>query len=180
MELWIQIYSELLRDWFVWAFPPDAPGGPCKVSASSVIGKLLIAYAKPVIQPEPKPEGITLNVVLPEYGNTTSMLKNHYLSISKAQSERLNFALRAEFDLDFRCYYRRGLELGIPKKDIVEAFILSRHLADLSFDTLHKRIYRRDINALNSLSKKLLNKLYSIDRAIDLTGLEYDKNHYRD
>lgn len=178
MEMWISIETELLRDWFVWAFPPKIKGGPCQVSSISSIGKLMVAYATTASTPQPKPEvGYVIEVKLPSMGNITRSLENHYLFINKSQTQRLNLALRAEFDLDFRGYYRRGLEMDIPKKDIVQAYILSRHLSDLSFDTLHKRIYRRDIKALGALAKKLTQSLYQIDRAIDLTGLDYDKNH---
>ena len=86
---------------------------------------------------------------------------------------QLNKALQAVFDLDFMGYYRKGQAAEFAKKDIVEAFVVSRKLVSADYvEALNKRAYRRQQRAAASLVKKLLRKSYYIDESIDDSGLK--------
>lgn len=90
----------------------------------------------------------------------------------------LNMAINAFFDIEFKQYYLAGYELGVQKKDIVTAFIVSRGLFSTDyFDALHKRIYRQSQQTLDKLVKKLINKVDYINSSININGLKDDQNH---
>ena len=81
-------------------------------------------------------------------------------------------------DIEFKQYYLAGYELGVQKKDIVTAFIVSRGLFSTDyFDALHKRIYRQSQQTLDKLVKKLINKVDYINSSININGLKDDQNH---
>ena len=105
----------------------------------------------------------------------TKPLIGKWLWYPPADTAALNMALKAVFDIDFNMYYLRGIEMGHQKKDIVTAFIVSRGLFSTDcFDSLHKRVYRRSQQLLDSLTKQLIRKAYYINSTINLKGLNDD------
>lgn len=126
--------------------------------------------------PEVEGERI-LNLELPSDAATAAM-RNKFLYYDRYDMAALNMAVSACFDIEFKQYYLKGFDLGIQKKDIVTAFIVSRGLFSTDkFDTLHKRIYRRAQQTLDRLVDKLLQRVYYFDRSINLKGLKDDQNH---
>ena len=168
--------TRMLADYLGYLFRPDRDG-VLQVSVTSSTGKLLLALAKCSDGPmELSGDGVVC-LALPEHH--LSSLKNRFLYYTKEDTVRLNLALRAEFDLDFEGYFRKGEALGIQKKDIIDAFIFSRGLTtetdpetlQKTHATLHKRIYRRQLNNLEHVRKKLIRKAYYINESINTSGL---------
>lgn len=163
--------NALLADFLIYLFPPDEKDGPLKVSSTCAAGALLIALAEPSAFPV-EPEGAhRVRLDLPWVRNATSAIHSKWVAYSKSSTARINLALQAEFDLDFAGYYRKGEELGIRKRDIIDAFIFSRGLSPGTYDALHKRVYRREQKNQDDLRRKLLRKAYYINESIDYSGL---------
>lgn len=174
----LKVDSRLNADFLRWLYPAADDDKSLKVS-SDIFGKLLISHCKTASLPHDEPAGEwTFTLLLPR-NQATQTLENKWLYYSPSDTAALNMALSAFFDLDFRSYYLRGVELGIRKKDIIEAYIVSRNLFSTDcFDALHKRIYRRTQATMAKLTEKLVRKAYYINESIDYKGLEqYDKNH---
>lgn len=177
MTISFQADTRILADYLGYLFPPDKDG-VLQVSVTSSTGKLLLAFAKCSQGPVPCTGPDVVRLALPAHH--LSSLNNRFLYYTKEDMIRLNLALRAEFDLDFEAYFRRGEALGIQKKDIIDAFIFSRKLTteadpdtlQKTHATLHKRIYRKQLNDLEDTRRKLLRKAYYINESINTTGLE--------
>ena len=112
---------------------------------------------------------------IPWCRNATTSLTNHYVSFSKEAAARINLALKAEFDLDFAGYYRKGEDLQMRKMDIIEAYIFSRTLAPENYDAMHKRVYRNQQRAQEKVRQRLLRKAYYLNEAINFDGLTPEK-----
>lgn len=169
--------SRLLADYLRYLFPPDG-NGVLEVTETSSTGKLMLAFAKCSQEPVQVTGQHVVRLALPHYN--MSSLKNRFLYYAKDDITRINLALRAEFDLDFEAYFRRGEALDIQKKDIIDAFIFSRKLTSeedpdtlqQTYATLHKRVYRKQLKDLEDIRRKLLRKAYYINESINTTGLE--------
>ncbi len=171
MTVTLRVDSQMLIDYLHYLFPEEEYG--LKVSSDTIMGKLIISHCREAPAPIfPPSDDRLVTFVLPKCRSTQS-LDNKFLFFSSGDETQLNLALRALFEWDLMAYYHRGEELNFPKKDIVEGFIFSRKLFSKDcFDTLHKRIYRRQQEQLNRLSNKLRRKLYYIDETMDISGLK--------
>ena len=178
MTIFFRPDSQILADYLGYMFHRNETTGALKVSTVRPVGKLLTVLASPAERAAAAGEGDIL-LELPQYHNATSSLQDKWLVYSKNDLERINLALRAEFDLDFEGYYRAGEALGLQKKDIIDGFIFSRNLTtELEADTierthatLHKRVYRDQLYNMEQIRKRLLRKAYYINSKIDKTGL---------
>lgn len=176
----LKVDSPMLADYLAWLFPPSEEGGPLKVTAGNSMGRLLVAHCHVNDSPgdTPRPilgsRSVIVSLDLPNDA-ATKPLCGKWLWYPPADTAALNMAIRAIFDIEFNRYYLKGRELGYQKKDIVTAFIVSRNLFSTDcFDSLHKRVYRRSQQTLESLKGKLLRKAHYIDSCIDITGLKDD------
>lgn len=167
----INVDSQMLADFLRYLFPPSEGSEACRISVSRPVGALMVAFARPALMPYPVSGDHLVHLDIPRYDNATSSLTNHYVYFTKEAAARINLALKAEFDLDFAGYYRKGEELGFRKMDIVEAYIFSRHLAPEDYDALHKRSYRNQQRAQERIKQRLLRKAYYINESINYDGL---------
>ncbi|MFR5936281.1 MAG: hypothetical protein ACLUGU_12170 [Alistipes shahii] len=72
-----------------------------------------------------------------------------YVFFTEADTKRLNMILDALFNIDLDTYYLQGIQAGMPKRDIIEAFVVSRHLVSADYaETLGKRAYRTSLAAI--------------------------------
>lgn len=174
-EVDLSIETLMLADYFRWLFPAEATDGRCRITITHPTGALMTALAQPAAL-RVKPDGANiLHCQLPQLhrrGNFDQ--ENHWLFYDQSSTRKINLALRAEFDLEFAGYYRRGEQLGMRKMDIIDAFIFSRGLAAENFDALSKRTYRAQVRDQERIRKKLLRRSYYINESIDYTGL-FDK-----
>ena len=172
----IKVDSQMLADFLRYIFPPVNGSEYCRVSASRPVGALMVAYAQPSVMPCPVSGDHLVHLDIPWCRNATTSLTNHYVFFSKEASARINLALKAELDLDFAGYYRKGEELGMRKMDIVEAYIFSRRLAPENYDALHKRVYRNQQRVQERIRLRLLRKAYYLNESINFDGLTSDKS----
>ena len=57
--------------------------------------------------------------------------------------------LDALFNIDLDTYYLQGIQAGMPKRDIIEAFVISRHLGSADYaETIGKRAYRSSLSTI--------------------------------
>ena len=111
LEVKLQVSSALMADYMAYLFPADGEG-QLKVSAGSALGRLLVAHCRPAAFPPPEPEGgNVVSLVLPN-DEATKPLWGKFLHYTPSSAAALNMALSAVFDIDFRLYYARLLELA--------------------------------------------------------------------
>ncbi len=171
LDVMFRVDSQLLADYFSYLFPVSGDGLR-KVSTSSGMGKLLVAHCRPSDSPVPEPAGGTVFKIELPNDTATKPLIDRFLYYPPASLSALNKALSAFFDLDFTAYYLKGERMGIQKKDVVSAFIVSRGLFTVDcYDALHKRAYRHSCQTYEAIQRRLLRKAYYIDETIDTKGL---------
>lgn len=165
----IHIPDPIEASYVSYLFPKNKDTGRCQVKCSQIVGRLLVALASPD-QPKPREHaGAAILVELPksfglkEYGDTE-------LYYSEDDEFRIREAVSAMFDLDFFRYYMKGMEYGYEKRETIEMFIISRGLLeDEPFERLHKRVYRRELRAMQARREQLLRKAkYFFDERNDL------------
>lgn len=167
----ISVESQMYADYLRYLFPPEKEGGSCVVSTTHPTGALMVAFAKASDMPVEATGDHLVQVDIPWYRNATSSIENHFIYFDKSATARINLALKAEFELEFAGYIRRGEECGMRKMDIIEAFIFTRGLTPENYDALHKRTYRKAQRNQERLKQKLLRKAYYINEQIDYKGL---------
>lgn len=165
--------SQLLADYCRYIFPPAGgeENGVCRVTATRPTGQLIIAFASPSAFPVQTSGEHLVELDIPWNRNATSSLQDHWVTLDKGAMAKINLALKAEFELEFAGYYRRGEALGMRKMDIIDAFIFSRRLAPDNYDALHKRVYRSQQRNQERIRQRLLRKAYYLNESIDYTGL---------
>lgn len=177
LDVKLKVDSPMMADYLAYLFPPESEGGPLKVYARNSVGRLLVAHCKVSELPVDLPGDGYVSLSLPNDEATKPMI-DRFLYYDRHDTAALNMAIAAWFDLEFRQYYLTGLEIGVRKKDIVTAFIVTRGLFSTDgFDALHKRIYRREQRNLDKMVKSLVNKADYIDRNINIKGLNDDQNY---
>lgn len=134
-------------DFLRYLFPVDPSTGHFKVTSNNLVGEVATYLAQPVLYPvEPLPEeGKTLCIFdLPAVAGLSDC-RNKWMHYTRAAMIRINHILKGYFELDFFRYYMKGLQYGYEKQEIVETYVISRNLTTGEpFDTLHKRVYRKE------------------------------------
>ncbi len=159
----LTLESNLLRDYLGYLFEKSSRDEYI-VTARNDFGKLLIAHLKAADrEPTTKSSCRTVTLQLPSNGATLNF-NNKYVYYSSQSISQLNNALTAIFNMDFWRYSLQGKSMKLRKEEMIEAFICSRKLlSDEFFESLHKRAYRKDIERLKLLTKKLKRRYYYID-----------------
>lgn len=172
MTVFFKAENALLTDYIHYLFPPEGKGGPCVVRSTHLFGQLLISHCRESGLPVSLPEGEHIIQLRFPRSNATQSLADKFLWFSAGDMQRLNMALKACFDIDLNSYYLKAEGLGFAKKDIIDAFIVSRGLVECDpSDAIHKRIYRKEQAKREKISKMLLRKVYYINEALDTSGL---------
>ena len=155
--------SNLLRDYLGYLFEKSSRDEYI-VTARNDFGKLLIAHLKAADrEPTTKSSCRTVTLQLPS-NDATLNFNNKYVYYTEQSTHQLNKALSAIFNMDFWMHCIQGRSVDLRKDEMVESFILSRRLfsQDL-FETLHKRAYRKDLETLKLLNKKLTKRYYYLE-----------------
>lgn len=154
--MYIRIRKRIILDFLGYLFERDS-AGCIVVNRRIAVGKFIHAMVEYSFKPVSHQQSDTL-FVMPRTSRSTAMGK--YMFVSAENNEKFNDYIEAYFDLDFDRYWIHGLLLGIPKQDIIYAYIKSRKLCDdLSIEeTLKKRMYRKTARQQQTLHKKLMNK----------------------
>ncbi|MDD7234421.1 MAG: hypothetical protein PUH35_02885 [Bacteroidales bacterium] len=173
MLIKLKFDSGLKLSYFGYLFPRLPGEDIYKVSTREPMGSLLVAHILTTDRPPEPPDGELVAVLDIPLNAATQNLANKFIYYSQASTAALMMALGATFDIDFAGYYRKGTNLGYGRRDIVEAFILSRNLVQIdNRDTLYKRIYRSNRLQMKEVTKRLLRRCYYLDECIDLSGLK--------
>ena len=168
------VKNKLMADFLRYLFE-ELPSGALKVTQQNNLGRQLVAYVSRSLVPMPSPSkgknGIIFNLSLPN-SRDLRVLDNHFLYYTEDSLLFLEKVLKAEFENDFRGYIRAGKQRDMKVSDIVEAYIISRHLSDPNaFDTLKKREYRLAIEDLKEKKNYLFRKAYYLEECISTDGL---------
>lgn len=169
MIVLIDIKKPMLRDYLNYLFAYE--GEAFSVFRNNTFGKALCAKVRKSDLPVRHQESDqTVRIRLPHSKSIRSH-KNHFLYYSTEDQLQLNDLLDVLFTIDFESYYHLGLSLGMMQKEVIQQFILSRKLVGMigDIETLKKRQYRREKNALEKLQNHLLQKIYYRDRVIKRT-----------
>lgn len=157
--------NKVLFNYLIYLFPPN-PSGTLRVTIKNDFGRLVVALVSrsPDEVPLEKNE-FTVNLRLPK-NTLTKNAELCYLYFTDQNQARLNLLLDALFNLDLNTYYQKGCKRNIPKRDIIEAFVVSRRLfVDDFAETLGKRIYREQLHDFRDLITSLYEKArYNNDR----------------
>ncbi len=171
MQVTLKLDSQLLLDFFKFLFP--IKDGVCRITTTKPLGGQLIYYVRTSTKRIDVKGQYLVNIELPKSGSTTAYLENKWLYYTVNEMRLLNIALKDLFNIDFAAYYHRGEELGYKKKEIIDAYILSRGLYTIDpYDALSKRLYRKQQKDLKAKQSYLLRKAYYIQETIDLTLLK--------
>lgn len=170
MTVQFKVEGQMYADFLKYLFPLQK-NDTLKVSISHGLGVLFAAFAKESLIQMPPPIGeIVCSLNLPEC-KATQTLQNRWLYFDKHSTYLLNKALKEYFVLDFSAYIRLGEGIH-KKKDIVEAYILSRQLINTdNFENLNKKAYRRELIKINILVKVLVRKGKYINESINRSGI---------
>lgn len=172
MTVYLPVNEALLTDYLKYLFPTEKGSSCLKVSGACSFGKLLIANITTSGHPVSVPEGDNVIKLHIPKQDCTQDLADKFLYFTKGSVCRLNAALKAVFDMDFHDYYQRGIDKGYQKKDIIDAFIISRKLCSVDpGDALHKRTYRHEQKKRLSRARYLARKANYIQESLDISGL---------
>lgn len=180
MLIKLKFDTKLRLDYLGFLFPRIPGEDVYKVSTREPIGELLCARVRESWRPVAEPAGELVATLDLPLNPATRNVVNKFIYYSQADTVALMMAFSATFDLDFAGYYRKGESLGYGRKEIVEAFIISRNLVEVDCsDTLYKRVYRTSQRQMKSLTQRLLRRCYYLDESINLKGLKDDTNNQR-
>ncbi|WP_299222217.1 hypothetical protein [uncultured Alistipes sp.] len=148
MEIKFRVSDQLALDYLRYLFNAPAPE-PIRLSLASDFGRMAIGLYKtsdtPIDQSE---DDRTVTLVLPRH-QTTAAAMTRYIYFTEADTKRLNMILDALFNIDLDTYYLQGIQAGMPKRDVIEGFVLSRRLVSADYaGTLSKRVYRTSLSAI--------------------------------
>lgn len=169
MIVLIDIKKPMLREYLHSQFAYESEA--FSVFRHNTFGKALCAMVSKSDLPVKHPQSDqTVRIRLP---NTKSIRshRNHFLYYTTEDQLKLNDMLDAFFDIDFESYYQAGIRLGMMQKDVIHNFIVQRKLVSMigEVETLKKRQYRKEKNAIEKVANHLLQKIHYRDRIIKST-----------
>ncbi len=145
MEIKFRANSPLMLDYLRHLFNAE-PDEPIRISLANDFGRMAVGLYKSSATPvEQIDDDLTATLVLPRHP-TTKSAQFRYVFFTDTDNKRLNLILDALFNIDLDTYYLQGIQAGMPKRDIIEAFIVSRGLVTKDYtETLNKRAYRTSL-----------------------------------
>lgn len=158
MEIKFRAHDQLSIDYLRYLFDAE-PDGPIRISLTNDFGRMVVGLYKVSDIPEDhEDDPLTVTLLLPRH-QTTSAAMTRYIHFTKADTKRLNMILDALFNIDLDTYYLQGIQAGMPKRDIIEGFVISRRLVSTDYaDTLNKRTYRTSLAAIRRKADLLYQK----------------------
>ncbi|MDR0874216.1 MAG: hypothetical protein LBN27_12250 [Prevotellaceae bacterium] len=157
MEIKLNIRNEYLFHYLEYLF--EKRDDRFVVSQTSDFGRLLCSHFKRSAFPVPYQAGqYCANFILPKSLNIASNAERYYIYFDSFDTQRLNNALLAESNIDFKQYYLTGKAQGFMQKDIINAYIISRNLVDIKNDRIKKRVFREEEKNLEKIRNILQNK----------------------
>ena len=165
MEIILNLRNAYLRKYIEYIF--EQQDDKFIVSRTSDFGRLCVAHVSRSSGPvNVKKNEFSVTLILPKSNNLPHLSESFYLYYTKFDTHRLNDALLAESNLDFKTYYVTGIECGFMQKDIINSYIDSRRLFADNFDALKKRSYRSAQDSLEKMRRYLSNKIEIMNKKI--------------
>lgn len=161
----LNVKNKVLFNYLAYLFH-RAPDGAFQVTMKNDFGRLVVAFVRrssvPIVIEESE---YSVCLRLPRNTLTQSAEYSH-LYFTAQDAARLNVLLDTIFDLDLNAYYQKGCKKKIQKREIIEAFVVSRKLFIDDFaETIGKRIYREQLKEFRDLVTALYDKArYTNDR----------------
>ncbi len=148
MEIKFRANNTLLLDYLRHLFGAEK-AGPIRLSLTNDFGRMVVGLYKTSDKPVDRVDDeLTVTLVMPRH-QTTCAAVTRYIYFTDADIKRLNLILDALFNIDLDTYYLQGIQAGMPKRDIIEAFVISRHLVSTDYaETLGKRAYRSSLTTI--------------------------------
>jgi len=166
MIVLIDIKKPMIREYLHSQFAYEADA--FSVFRHNTFGKALCAMvSKSDLPVKHEQSDKTIRIRLP---NTKSIRshRNHFLYYTNEDQLKLNDLIESLFEIDFESYYQAGIRWGMMQKDVIHNFIIQRKLVSMIGDveTLKKRQYRKEKNAIEKVTNHLLQKIHYRDRLI--------------
>ena len=145
MEIKFRANNRLALDYLRHLFKAEQTG-PIRISLANDFGRMVVGLYKMSDEPaDPPADDLTVTLILPRH-QTTHATQFRYAFLTAADTKRLNLILDALFNIDLDTYFVQGIQAGMPKRDIIEAFVISRNLVSSDYaETLGKRAYRTSL-----------------------------------
>ena len=156
-----EIYVEegLLLDFFRFLFPQSPENGHYQVTSTNLVGEMMTHLAQPTVLPVTLGVETGMQICVLDIPSVDGLPRGGWLQYSRSNILRINHILNAYFDLDFYRYYMKGIQYGYEKQETVESYVISRNLAaGEPFDTLHKRVYRKQMDIMKQRVTQLQRK----------------------
>ena len=164
MEVLITIKDSILRSYLGGLFERRDDG--YAVNTDTITGAVICSLVSAADYPRMEVSDATsVRFYLPHSRYTDSM-RNRYLYVTREAEAKINLVLRKEFDVNFTSFLTESRIQGFRLKDIISIFIVKNNMDifDGDIETLKKRYYRKEIQDLKNLEKKLRQKAYSISK----------------
>ena len=146
-------------DYFRYLFPRDGSTGHYRLTSANIVGSILTYAAQPSLVPVQLPPVKGKCICTVDIPMVDALSRNQWMQYSKNDMLKINQILSSCFDLDFYRYYMKGVQYGYEKKDIVETYVISRNLVTGEpFDTLHKRVFRKEMDIMKRKVAQLKRK----------------------
>ena len=168
MEIKLNIRNEYLYMYLGYIFR-KTPDDKFIVSRATDLGRICCAYVKYTDTPCLLPDAeFTATLILPKSCNIPDRAERFYTHFDSFDTDRINDAIYAESNYDFRAFYHTGRTLGYRQKEIISAYIQTRGLhTDTGPDTLKKKAYRFELEKQKKLSIALVNKAKYITKQVE-------------
>lgn len=152
------VKNKVLFNYLAYLFHRN-PNGSFRVTMKNDFGRLVVALVRRTPDELPIEGGeFTASLLLPK-NSLTKNAELSYLYFTAQDTARLNVLLDTIFNLDLNAYYQKGCRRKIQKREIIEAFVVSRRLFIDDFaETIGKRIYREQLKEFSYLVTALYDK----------------------
>ena len=169
MEVRIKIKDPVLRSYLSGLFEKRNDGFAVDMDSftGTVICSLVSVSDYPVFEQE-DPDAVLFYLPRSRY---TDSLRNKCLYVTPEAQAKINAVLKKEFETNFMSFCTESRIQGFKLRDIIVMFIEENGLEifDGNIETLKKRYYRRELDLLGKVEKKMRLRAYSTARRIRQT-----------
>lgn len=173
MTVKIRIKDDLLRCFLGALFEKRRDG--FLINPNTLTGAAIGALVRTADYP-PREQGddsaVTFYLPKSHYNDS---LRNKYLYLPPGAETKVNACLRQEFDARFFYFSAEARFQGYKQKDIIPIFMLENRIEILDGDieAPKKRLYRKEIEMLETIEEKLLRRLYLSARKVRKTMTDH-------
>lgn len=156
----IRIKERLLRCFLGALF--ERRGDGFLVDAGTLTGAAICALVKTIDRPVHQAPDETIVVFHLPKSHSNDSLRNKHLCVSSEAEAKINACLREEFETRFLHFCAEARMQGYRQKDIIPIFMAENKIDiyDGDIEAPKKRLYRKELEVLENLEKKLRRKAY--------------------